>query len=199
MFCEYCGTELRNEARFCKKCGKPVYTSETVSEAVAPESEKNDAEMQFNETLRLAESGDMNAQFELGSIFACKEEFTDAIQWFEKAAAQGHVLAISSLGTIYLNGHGVDKDIQQALNYLTKAAELGDTQALFNLADYYTNKAIECYAHVLAKCEDAEIVDKACSCLLKDKDKAIEWLTKAREQGDEAADYAIQQIEKFDK
>ena len=137
MFCKFCGSELRNEARFCKKCGKPVDTSETVSEAVAPVSEKNAADIQFNETARLAESGDMNAQFELGRIFAHKEEFTDAIIWFEKAAAQGHVLAISSLGIIYLDGYGVDKDINRALEYLEKASDMDDPYSTNLLGTIY--------------------------------------------------------------
>ena len=53
------------------------------------------------------------------------QENTNAIECFKKAAEQGHADAQYNLGVIYLNGHGVFKDYNQAKQYFEKAEAKG--------------------------------------------------------------------------
>ena len=50
------------------------------------------------------------------------------IEYTEKAAEQGIALAASILEQIYEEGLGVEKDMDKAMTYLKRAAELGDAQ-----------------------------------------------------------------------
>ncbi|MEK7245368.1 MAG: hypothetical protein AAB223_05045, partial [Pseudomonadota bacterium] len=62
------------------------------------------------ELAALAESGDANAQFYLGTLYsdglAVKRDYRTAIEWHGKAAAKGHGDAEFTLGLLYLSGAG---------------------------------------------------------------------------------------------
>jgi TPR repeat protein len=45
----------------------------------------------------LAEAGNTNKQFELGSVLEKRHEIADAIFWFEEAAARGNTDAVEAL------------------------------------------------------------------------------------------------------
>lgn len=45
-----------------------------------------------------------------------------ALRWFRKSAAAGNTLAMTNLGLLYENGHGVPKDHDQALEWFRQAA-----------------------------------------------------------------------------
>lgn len=47
-----------------------------------------------------------------------------AVEWYTKAAEQGHAAAQYNLGNCYYDGEGVEKDLQKAIEWYTKAAEL---------------------------------------------------------------------------
>jgi TPR repeat protein len=51
------------------------------------------------------------------------------VEWYRKAAAQGHATAQSNLGACYDQGEGVRKDADKAVEWLRKAADQGDAQA----------------------------------------------------------------------
>jgi TPR repeat protein len=59
------------------------------------------------------------------------------VQWFRKAAEQGHAMAQFNLGVMYANGEGVPKDDAEAVKWFRKAAEQGDAKAQFNLGVMY--------------------------------------------------------------
>jgi uncharacterized protein len=58
---------------------------------------------------------------------------TKAAELFERAARQGHQRAQLNLGTLYLRGQGVPRDVIQARAWLEKAAASGDPYALYAL------------------------------------------------------------------
>jgi hypothetical protein len=60
-----------------------------------------------------------------------------AAQWFEKAATDGHVEAMSELGLCYELGCGVEQSDQQALDWYTKAAEQGHVTAKFSVGEIF--------------------------------------------------------------
>jgi TPR repeat protein len=57
-----------------------------------------------------------------------------AMQLFQKAAAQGNAVAESNIGALYKNGMGVTRDYNQAMQWYQKAAAHGFTGAEANIA-----------------------------------------------------------------
>lgn len=84
-----------------------------------------------------------------------------AIYWYEKAA-ETFAPAAFVLGRIYDVGNYVPQDLQKAAEYYLKAANLGDSLAMYNLGTMYLN---------------GEGVDK-------NTDKGIYYLKKAAEKGE---------------
>ena len=84
----------------------------------------------------LAEQGNAEAQFNLGSLYyqgwGVPQDYKEAAKWFRKAAGQRHVYAQVTLGTIYAEGvQGViEKDYPQALMWFIFAAAQGDLEAM---------------------------------------------------------------------
>ncbi len=84
----------------------------------------------------LAERGNAEAQFNLGSLYyqgwGVPQDYKEAAKWLRKAADQRHVFAQVTLGTIYADGvKGViPKDYPQALMWFIFAASQGDLEAI---------------------------------------------------------------------
>ena len=115
----------------------------TASRAPAPAAsapEKLPSSLSAN--LRAAAGrGEAAAQYEVAQRFAegqgVPQNFTEAAQWFERAARQGLVLAQFRLGGLYEKGLGVRKDLEAARRYYVLAGEAGNGKALHNLAVLY--------------------------------------------------------------
>jgi TPR repeat protein len=60
-----------------------------------------------------------------------------AVQWFHRAAAQGHVTAQFNLGVAYAKGTGVPQDHAEAVQWYRRAAIQGDAEAQFGLSAMY--------------------------------------------------------------
>ncbi len=84
----------------------------------------------------LAEQGDANAQFNLGSMYeygdGVPQDDTEAVRWYRLAADQGYAKAQSNLGLMYEYGEGVPQDDVQARMWLNLAAAQGDELARIN-------------------------------------------------------------------
>ena len=52
-----------------------------------------------------------------------------SVELYKAAAEQGDAHANYNLGSIFLNGDGVERDIETGINYLREAARLGDDVA----------------------------------------------------------------------
>jgi TPR repeat protein len=52
---------------------------------------------------------DPNAQYEQGEIYRKNKDYQKAMQWYLKAAEQGHVAAQNDLGLMYTKGEGVNR------------------------------------------------------------------------------------------
>lgn len=87
---------------------------------------------------------------------------SEAVQWFRKAAEQGHAGAQNFLGVKYATGSGVRKDLRQAVHWYRKAAEGGHAIGQANLGYMYL------YGQGVSR----------------DYQKALHWYRKAAEQGD---------------
>src|SRR5450631_2407234 len=105
------------------------------------------------------------SQYNLGVMYfkgeGVKADHLEGIEWFRKAADQGHPQAQFLLGTMYDGGKDVAMDRAAAAKLYRKAAEQGHLQAEFNLGLMYVN---------------GEGVEK-------DRNKAVVWLKKAARSG----------------
>ena len=94
----------------------------------------------LKEFLPLAEQGDAEAQFILGSMYredlGVPQDDKEAVRWYRLAAEQGLALAQYNLGNMYRDGHGVPQDDKEAVRWYRLAAEQGlaDAQSVLGLA-----------------------------------------------------------------
>lgn len=65
------------------------------------------------------------------------ENSRQAAFWYEQAARQGIGVAQYNLAAMFLNGIGVEKNLQTAFEWFLKAAQQGDCDAQFNVAMLY--------------------------------------------------------------
>ena len=91
----------------------------------------------------LAEQGDIEAQYNLGIMYAngrgVPENDKTAVKWYTLAAEQGDIDAQYNLGVMYDNGDGVPENNKTAVKWYTLAAEQGYAKAQINLGVMYAN------------------------------------------------------------
>ncbi len=78
-------------------------------------------------------------------------QFDSAKYYLEQAALQNNNLALRVLGSEYLSGSRLDRDVQKGLSYLEKAIALGDSLAYYSLAEYYYPNDIQKATEMLKK------------------------------------------------
>jgi hypothetical protein len=100
-------------------------------------------------------------QYSLAEQYYKDESYVQAVQWYRKAAEQGHAGAQYSLGRMYDLGWGVAEDNVQAGEWYRKAAEQGHAGAQYNLGIMYDHGW----------------------GVAKDNDQAVQWYRRAAKQG----------------
>ena len=90
-------------------------------------------------SLRMAAAkGDASAAFEVATRLAegrgIKQDFKQAIVWYQRAAAKGLAIAQYRLGTLYERGLGTQADATRARAWYKKAADQGNIKAMHNMA-----------------------------------------------------------------
>ncbi len=142
-----------------------------------------------------AKQGDVDAQYELGSMYHKGErvlkDFQKALKWFKKAASGGHPAAQNELGMIYANGEGlitkryhpliIKRYHLQAQYWFKKAAKQGNINAQHNLGYMYT----EGYT------SDAGWVIRRDYRIKRNLRKAFYWYEKAASGGHPLAQYKL--------
>jgi localization factor PodJL len=96
-------------------------------------------------SLRLAaQNGDPGAQFEVAARFAdakgVKQDFAQALIWYQRAAQKGFVPAQYRLATLLERGVAGGADLPRAKLWYKRAAEQGNTKAMHNLAVIATSE-----------------------------------------------------------
>ena len=80
---------------------------------------------------QLADRGDPSAEYALGARYAfgdgVRQNYSDAVRWFFRAAEQGHVISQATLGAYYMAGRGVSLDLSKAYFWAYVARASGDT------------------------------------------------------------------------
>jgi len=91
----------------------------------------------YNKELKLAQKGDILAQYNLGLIYehgqGVAQNNEEAVRWYRLAATQQYADAQFNLGYMYENGLGVTRDDNEAERLYRLAAEQGHHNAIINL------------------------------------------------------------------
>ncbi len=122
----------------------------------------------------VADTGVVEGYYGLASAAKNEEDIETALGHYNKVVEDGTeplyiAGAMYGLGHMYRNGEGVEQDYAKAIEWYTKAADLGQTTAMNNLGHLYLDgKGVE-----------------------KDGTKAVEWYTKAADSGNTSAMYNI--------
>lgn len=99
--------------------------------------------MDFYHTEKLANNGDADAQYDIGTKyefgFGVERNYQKAREWHHKAAQQGHEGSQYRLGNLYYLGKGGNKDYLLAKNWYKKAASQGNSLAQRHLGFMYRN------------------------------------------------------------
>ncbi len=85
--------------------------------------------------LAAASQGHAEAQNSMGSALQAEKNMSEAIKWYQRAADQKHALGTNNLAAMYDHGNGVAQDRQKAFALYTRAANLGEPYAMWNLAN----------------------------------------------------------------
>ena len=144
------------------------------SHALAEGSSTKDNNL--TQVIKQAEAGDASAQARLGWVYSNGIGVTldadKAVEWYEKAAAQGYPKAQFELGEMYGSGEVVStiaKDPIKAIKWYEKAAAQGYPKAQFALGEIHlTGEGVA-----------------------KDPAKAVMWYQKAAAQGYIKAQYNL--------
>jgi TPR repeat protein len=75
--------------------------------------------------------GEPRAMDLLGTHFRRLRQFDRARKYYEDAAAAGYALSQSNLGVLYMNGEGVQRSPEIAVNLFKQGAEKGDPSGMF--------------------------------------------------------------------
>ncbi len=124
-------------------------------------------------------------------------DYATAISIWEPHAHQGNREAQFAMGVLYFEGHGVSKNLDEALAWFRKAANSGHPTAMFNLGVAYWegrglnknfSQAVDWWERAAESGDVASQYNLGLAYYLgkgaqKDIDKARSWLTQASEQG----------------
>ncbi|TCM59282.1 TPR repeat protein [Acinetobacter calcoaceticus] len=121
-----------------------------------------------------AKMGNPDAQFNLGQLLfsgdQVKQDYEKAYYWYRLSADQGYTLAKIQLAILYSSGQGVAQDVSKAIEILKPIAESGDTDAIYNIRNYYKK---------MGDLESYKLWDKRCNetagCL-NDSAMGADWM-----------------------
>lgn len=104
---------------------KPSIITAATAFAFCLSSEVFAATDAVKKNLRLAESGDASGQFQMGMAYdsgtGVEKDLARSLDWYRKAAAQGHINAMIQIAHHYEAGTSVEKNIATAAEWFEKA------------------------------------------------------------------------------
>lgn len=92
----------------------------------------------LEQTTKLAEAGDVNAQLLLGYSYlyganGAEVNYDKSFEYYAKAAIQNDSVGLNNLGSLYYSGIGIERNPAKAAVLFEKAAGLGNAEAAVNL------------------------------------------------------------------
>ncbi|KAF9079355.1 hypothetical protein BGX23_004275 [Mortierella sp. AD031] len=147
--------------------------SSNKSQPQAPQEYPVPVTKDFTKAMISATSRNKDAQFDLGNMYrnghGVQLNSLAAMEWYLKAADQGHAIAQCNLGLMYSRGDGISPDYSLAMVWYRKAADQGHCESQFNIGILY---------------EDGRGVPQ-------DYSQAMDWYRKAADQGHIDAQFNI--------
>jgi TPR repeat protein len=134
--------------------------------------------------------------------FGTQKNYVQAKKLYEECDATGNPIAAACLGNMYLDGIGVKKDIQRAIDYYLRSASKGDSEGMYKMGallekgtykesdDPQVNmmKALECYKkaaasnHMEALTDLGYIAEHGLHEAKQSFEEAVEFYTRAANQ-----------------
>ncbi len=92
----------------------------------------------FEDTVKMAERGNLQAQLALGYAYLYGEEgvakdYNKSFEYYSMAALQNDPTGLNNLGSLYYGGIGIKRDVSKAAILFKKAAALGNVNAAVNI------------------------------------------------------------------
>jgi TPR repeat protein len=122
---------------------------------------------------KAAIQGHTASQYTLGQHYACKgakQNLKKSVQFYQQAAEQGHAQAQISLALCYMEGRGISVNMDRATYWMKAAANLGEHHAQCIIGVWCVQGSIE---------------------VNKDPVEAVQWFTKAANEGFSVAQTAL--------
>lgn len=185
---------------------------EIIRDRNAELSEKDAA---VTEMLKLAESGDIHAQYFMGKLYRDGDPVLPNSQaaeyWFKAAAMQGLRIAQYALGKLYLSNDIEGHDPAQGIHWMVKAADNGNAYAAYRLGKEclkgtVVKENIPLALDYLMKAAEADVshaqylLGKLClegKGTEHDRDNAAYWFTQAAELGHDYAQVMLDRMEEM--
>lgn len=172
--------------------------------------ERSDA---VSEMEKLAESGDMHAQYLMGKLWRdgplLIPDSVEVRYWFEQAANQGHLVAQYSLAKLYLSDDLEVRDTRKGMNWLYTAAVNGSHYAMYRLAkelfkgdlikrnsdaavEWFTRSAEGENPYAQYMMGKLYLIGKE---VPYDEEQAVHWLSQSAKQNNQYAQYLLNHLE----
>lgn len=101
----------------------------------------------------------------IGNFYDDKENYSEALKWYERAAEKGETTCLFITGYFYHNGRGASKNYAKAVEYFKRAVEIG----------YSTDGNVEDHL--------GDIYWEGGNGVTADRSQAVEWYKKAYDKG----------------
>lgn len=190
--CVECGFDIKSETIYLIGLDSEIMVQsicahefiwEIIDAAEVPQGRKEDWKKEYEQYSSLAEQGDANAQDKMGDLFlkispfggveAYLQVIEESLEWYRKAADQGHIKVQLKLGDYLSEGlYLVPIDLKEAIKWYTRAVEQGNVDAMRKLGNIYNEPEIT----------EIENISKQVA-----EEIAFEWFKKAVEHGDQHA------------
>ena len=185
---------------------------EIIRDRHAELSEKDAA---VTEMQKLAESGDVHAQYFMGKLYRDGDPVLPNSQaaeyWFRAAAKQGLDIAQYALGKLYLSDDIEVRDPAQGIHWLVKAADNGNAYAAYRLGKEclkgtIVKENIPLALDYLMKAAEADVphaqylLGKLClegKGIEHNREHAAYWFTRAAELGHDYAQVMLDRMEEM--
>lgn len=137
--CKYCfSNKFRSTGYGCGLDSLSYIGSFSCCDQFEPKEVSAPASSSSMDSLEIAaRNGDVESMDRLGNRYRDQKNYEDAAYWYRQASQRDNAHALAELGRMYYAGTGVPKNLVQAESYLCSAAELGNPQGQFWLAQLY--------------------------------------------------------------
>lgn len=129
---------------------------------------------------KAADQGHAPSQALLADILDKAEFNEEAIEYYRKSADQGNAQGQYGLGTMYLAGEGVNRDVEKALFWFTRAAEKNHVDAVKGCAQIHLARLANASANTMADPTVISMIERAADHRYL---PAMDWLAGAYRNG----------------